>query len=145
MLVLGAELGGAAFQLVQSIQVALRDRKSTRLNSSHTVIYTLSLHDGSSDLTGAIGTIVAGTYACAWSRTWRRRVPIGPIDPGRVERSEEHTSELQSHSDLHSFPTRRLFRSYRCHRDNCRRDLCLCLEPNLAAPRSNWSNRSRSR
>src|SRR5215211_2862092 len=26
-------------------------------------------------------------------------------------RSEEHTSELQSHSDLHSFPTRRLFRS----------------------------------
>src|SRR5882672_520895 len=23
------------------------------------------------------------------------------------ERSEEHTSELQSHSDLHSFPTRR--------------------------------------
>src|SRR5882672_8852164 len=32
------------------------------------------------------------------------------------ERSEEHTSELQSHSDLHSFPTRRssdLFRSHR--------------------------------
>src|SRR5476649_2272534 len=28
---------------------------------------------------------------------WRRR----------FERSEEHTSELQSHSDLHSFPTRR--------------------------------------
>src|SRR5476649_2393629 len=26
-------------------------------------------------------------------------------------RSEEHTSELQSHRDLHSFPTRRLFRS----------------------------------
>src|SRR4029453_16657617 len=25
----------------------------------------------------------------------------------RVIRSEEHTSELQSHSDLHSFPTRR--------------------------------------
>src|SRR5882672_8910695 len=24
-----------------------------------------------------------------------------------IERSEEHTSELQSHSDLHSFPTRR--------------------------------------
>src|SRR5260221_404778 len=24
-----------------------------------------------------------------------------------VERSEEHTSELQSHRDLHSFPTRR--------------------------------------
>src|SRR5579875_1958534 len=26
-------------------------------------------------------------------------------------RSEEHTSELQSHRDLHSFPTRTLFRS----------------------------------
>src|SRR5215204_5610455 len=26
---------------------------------------------------------------------------------GRSPRSEEHTSELQSHSDLHSFPTRR--------------------------------------
>src|SRR5579875_907821 len=30
---------------------------------------------------------------------------------GSTERSEEHTSELQSHRDLHSFPTRRSFRS----------------------------------
>src|SRR5476649_852987 len=29
------------------------------------------------------------------------------ISPRRIPRSEEHTSELQSHSDLHSFPTRR--------------------------------------
>src|SRR5882672_3228779 len=35
------------------------------------------------------------------------------VKPGRLRssraayRSEEHTSELQSHSDLHSFPTRR--------------------------------------
>src|SRR5437588_637670 len=28
-----------------TLNAALRDRKSTRLNSSHTVIYTLSLHD----------------------------------------------------------------------------------------------------
>src|SRR5476649_2090562 len=28
------------------------------------------------------------------------------VDPGCL-RSEEHTSELQSHRDLHSFPTRR--------------------------------------
>src|SRR5882672_6631821 len=28
-------------------------------------------------------------------------------DPSAATRSEEHTSELQSHSDLHSFPTRR--------------------------------------
>src|SRR5438034_348458 len=32
----------------------------------------------------------------------RTRNPV-PVKP----RSEEHTSELQSHSDLHSFPTRR--------------------------------------
>src|SRR5947207_1874497 len=31
--------------------------------------------------------------------------PSGPFHFGT--RSEEHTSELQSHSDLHSFPTRR--------------------------------------
>src|SRR5476649_1239475 len=29
----------------------------------------------------------------------------------KTPRSEEHTSELQSHSDLHSFPTTTLFRS----------------------------------
>src|SRR5918997_955513 len=32
--------------------------------------------------------------------------PISDTAPG-ASRSEEHTSELQSHSDLHSFPTRR--------------------------------------
>src|SRR5215211_4776254 len=32
---------------------------------------------------------------------------IAPFIDRRVARSEEHTSELQSHSDLHSFPTRR--------------------------------------
>src|SRR5215218_52360 len=31
----------------------------------------------------------------------------GERPPRIAERSEEHTSELQSHSDLHSFPTRR--------------------------------------
>src|SRR5579875_3371184 len=34
-----------------------------------------------------------------------RQVEIG--DSGAADRSEEHTSELQSHRDLHSFPTRR--------------------------------------
>src|ERR1035437_5800643 len=29
------------------------------------------------------------------------------FDTHRLDRSEEHTSELQSHRDLHSFPTRR--------------------------------------
>src|SRR5882672_2594744 len=31
----------------------------------------------------------------------------GTIVAESLDRSEEHTSELQSHSDLHSFPTRR--------------------------------------
>src|SRR5215211_7040647 len=83
------------------------DRKSTRLNSSHTVIYTLSLHD-----------------ALPISRYRRKGTPErtdsgecrdhrerdGGLEPSKLYptfRSEEHTSELQSHSDLHSFPTRR--------------------------------------
>src|SRR6202012_1347878 len=83
------------------------DRKSTRLNSSHTVIsyavfffkytatteiYTLSLHDAlpiwpGSDLL---------------SRVLRRTTIGAGKFNGRVRdgRSEEHTSELQSHSDL---------------------------------------------
>src|SRR5215211_3083445 len=84
-----------------------QDRKSTRLNSSHTVIYTLSLHDAlpissrrptttssrplARQVRRAPTTILAGAHG---------RWACGP-------RSEEHTSELQSHSDLHSFPTRR--------------------------------------
>src|SRR5882672_2643517 len=84
-----------------------QDRKSTRLNSSHTEIYTLSLHDAlpifsqeprlefdladeGIDLTKAQRVDV---------RLFARSIPSS--------RSEEHTSELQSHRDLHSFPTRR--------------------------------------
>src|SRR5882672_1035150 len=33
--------------------------------------------------------------------------PIWPAPLSAASRSEEHTSELQSHRDLHSFPTRR--------------------------------------
>src|SRR5882672_9244531 len=85
----------------------LRDRKSTRLNSSHTVIYTLSLHDA----------------LPIWNPLLRRRARLADLGKSEyamaavepairppdeaVERSEEHTSELQSHRDLHSFPTRR--------------------------------------
>src|SRR5476649_2625763 len=84
-----------------------RDRKSTRLNSSHTVIYTLSLHDAlpislgpglitgaSDDDPGGIGTYSSVGARFGFAILW-------------MARSEEHTSELQSHSDLHSFPTRR--------------------------------------
>src|SRR5476649_2931051 len=84
-----------------------KDRKSTRLNSSHTVIYTLSLHDAL--------PILDGTYIRLAAKSAQK---INPFDlsstahtkeslSGHIQRSEEHTSELQSHSDLHSFPTRR--------------------------------------
>src|SRR5476649_2606542 len=83
------------------------DRKSTRLNSSHTVIYTLSLHDALPILLNVLAI---------YFRNHERNIGFHPehgriIDHNRAsrarDRSEEHTSELQSHSDLHSFPTRR--------------------------------------
>src|SRR5579875_3726070 len=40
----------------------------------------------------------------AWSAS---TFTIAPPRPPASMRSEEHTSELQSHRDLHSFPTRR--------------------------------------
>src|SRR5476649_1022664 len=84
-----------------------RDRKSTRLNSSHTEIYTLSLHD-------------ALPICCVFA-AFIQQFAVGSdfdyltvADDGDAvgaadgaQRSEEHTSELQSHRDLHSFPTRR--------------------------------------
>src|SRR5579875_2927330 len=83
------------------------DRKSTRLNSSHTEIYTLSLHDA--------------LPISLMNRVWELRDNVSAYDATYVAlaeflgcplltadaRSEEHTSELQSHRDLHSFPTRR--------------------------------------
>src|SRR5476649_1862573 len=82
------------------------DRKSTRLNSSHTEIYTLSLHDA---LPISTSFTVASTGSCriAVRNAVLRSKPFGPQHriPHR-DRSEEHTSELQSHRDLHSFPTR---------------------------------------
>src|SRR5882672_10595648 len=83
------------------------DRKSTRLNSSHTVIYTLSLHDALPISAAADRDEQEVELARVLDQLLRRRAL--PRDHVRVveRRSEEHTSELQSHSDLHSFPTRR--------------------------------------
>src|SRR6476646_2545432 len=84
-----------------------RDRKSTRLNSSHTEIYTLSLHDA----------LPISNRFRHWN--YSAEGDISKSEPPFVNarlllnirkdapRSEEHTSELQSHRDLHSFPTRR--------------------------------------
>src|SRR5476649_1350467 len=83
------------------------DRKSTRLNSSHTVIYTLSLHDAL-----PISEDIWPDHVLDCIQDLR--VVHEFVGPGEEQvrlvapvRSEEHTSELQSHSDLHSFPTRR--------------------------------------
>src|ERR1044072_477194 len=85
----------------------ITDRKSTRLNSSHTDIYTLSLHD-------ALPIYSQRSIPCQISMRIRRQVhdPLDLIDHQHQEhrhdhRSEEHTSELQSHRYLHSLPTRR--------------------------------------
>src|SRR5215211_965442 len=83
------------------------DRKSTRLNSSHTEIYTLSLHD-------ALPIWWHQPAGRPWDvpsqdRQQREHDAAAHASVGAVDdtRSEEHTSELQSHRDLHSFPTRR--------------------------------------
>src|SRR6476646_10847432 len=85
----------------------MEDRKSTRLNSSHTVIYTLSLRDALPILTPQ--PLVMFPWSTDRDPSARA---LGPHDWYRPRaladgRSEEHTSELQSHRDLHSFPTRR--------------------------------------
>src|SRR5476649_813494 len=84
-----------------------RDRKSTRLNSSHTVIYTLSLHDALPILelflrVADFRELREGVSERSLSYRYDAELGWAP-----APRSEEHTSELQSHSDLHSFPTRR--------------------------------------
>src|ERR1044072_9418745 len=83
------------------------DRKSTRLNSSHTDIYTLSLHDAlpiSSTSKLIVGVVQCRRGCRCLDRVYRRRDHYLVDEPGR---SEEHTPELQSHRYLHSFPTRR--------------------------------------
>src|SRR5476649_2902720 len=83
------------------------DRKSTRLNSSHTEIYTLSLHDALpiSNWNKQEAAQILGLYRpTLYSKMKKHDIR----DAGKsARRSEEHTSELQSHRDLHSFPTRR--------------------------------------
>src|SRR5215211_6026770 len=87
---------------------ALEERsESTRLNSSHTVIYTLSLHDAlpisPPSLSGRTVGVDHGRTPSTESRRTEDAVPLRSAG-GEIG---EHTSELQSHRDLHSFPTRR--------------------------------------
>src|SRR5215211_4992711 len=86
---------------------AERDRKSTRLNSSHTVIYTLSLHDALPIYAAAFGFLRRHRPHADGGALGLQSLQQRVEATGGRARSEEHTSELQSHSDLHSFPTRR--------------------------------------
>src|SRR5476649_2200102 len=100
------------------------DRKSTRLNSSHTEIYTLSLHDAL-PISQALGATFAYIAITSYYGHFVGNHDISSaFNAVHQRRSEEHTSELQSHRDLHSFPTRRSsdlagFGRYLClHRHN---------------------------
>src|ERR687893_742121 len=85
----------------------MRDRKSTRLHSSHTEISTLSLHDALPiwHLPRLSRADRPGGVTSERLQALLEEVAAGLTTPNA--RSEEHTSALQSHRDLHSFPTRR--------------------------------------
>src|ERR1035437_2130251 len=83
------------------------DRKSTRLNSSHANIYTLSLHYALPiSFHRAPGTAMAGAIR-KLGEVHQAMRDAGFVDASNEYRSEEHTSELQSRQYLHSFPTLR--------------------------------------
>src|SRR5476649_460645 len=84
-----------------------QDRKSTRLNSSHTVIYTLSLHDALPISLNNVRQYFSSPNMTFTINVMCSNSQLMDAAVGEATRSEEHTSELQSHSDLHSFPTRR--------------------------------------
>src|ERR671917_291353 len=96
------------------------DRKSTRLNSSHTEIYTLSLHDALPIFVNRAASRTTVTSSSNGSSTLPGEIVQFTARVTYVGRSEEHTSELQSHRDLHSFPTRRSsdLRESRCFQDH---------------------------
>src|ERR687893_787612 len=108
----------------------IRDRKSTRLNSSHTEIYTLSLHDALPILVVPKGTVLGLLGPNGAGKTTAVRILTTLLEPDEDSRSEEHTSELQSHRDLHSFPTRRSSDLGRSERD--------C--PGTARPQRRWKD-----
>src|SRR5260221_7118757 len=78
-------------------------------DTATTEIYTLSLHDALPIFVFARCSIASGRMRC--SSAWMRAASVSAVSPSRTgtaawtrmgpaSRSEEHTSELQSHSDL---------------------------------------------
>src|ERR1035437_4171451 len=89
------------------VWMAWADRKSTRLNSSHAEIYTLSLHDALPIYDVGLESIACELSGQLTAIILTEHLKMGRVRLDGVGRSEEHTSELQSRRDLHSFPTRR--------------------------------------
>src|SRR5476649_1856758 len=86
--------------------IAMRSEEQ-RLNSSHTVIYTLSLHDAL-PICVMLKTCEAAKLTTFIFLVRAHHVqPIGSAVIRHCYEIGRATSELQSHSDLHSFPTRR--------------------------------------
>src|ERR1044072_5070082 len=83
------------------------DRKSTRLNYSHTDIYTLSLHDALPISDGVLGSWLGMVCGVGQGVDAKKITSHLKAVHKHNLRSEEHTSELQSHRYIHSFPTRR--------------------------------------
>src|SRR5260221_12129790 len=73
-------------------------------DTATTEIYTLSLHDALPISIPSRACCCPGrrtrkaSFACGWRKSSANS--ISPISPPPPIRSEEHTSELQSHSDL---------------------------------------------
>src|SRR5438034_4880871 len=67
-------------------------------DTATTEIYTLSLHDALPIYGASRGPAIRSTSTKSPSESSQRSRLTGTCGPGR--RSEEHTSELQSHSDL---------------------------------------------
>src|SRR5476649_2115154 len=107
VIMLDGARSSSAFFSNSTLPLEASDRKSTRLNSSHTVIYTLSLHDALPIFNGAEHHFGRHQRHHAGWCPELVRVLLKQHAAAGGFRSEEHTSELQSHSDLHSFPTRR--------------------------------------
>src|ERR1044072_399128 len=83
------------------------DRKSKSLNSSHTEIYTLSLHDALPICPRHARVEVVSLEFAVLPVQEVVAIRRNAEDVAAGRRSEEQKSELQSHRDLHSFPTRR--------------------------------------
>src|SRR5437667_8227491 len=68
-------------------------------DTATTKIYTLSLHDALPISTWRSGP-TRRSIAAAWTTRWSAREPRSTTSCRSGTRSEEHTSELQSHHDL---------------------------------------------